>query len=221
VLRHEQELVAAGYITLAGIDEAGRGPLAGPVVAAAVILPWSYPIPGVRDSKTVRPHERERLYYEIVGRASAIGLGVVDVGDIDRINIFRATVKAMEQAVICLNGEPDAVLVDAVTLPGVAVPQLYVRDVLAAVVRPVKELKGFGRVALRAGESARVTFEVPTDMLCFTGPNGRRIVEPGEFELQVGASSADVRLRATVTLTGPVRELGGQWRMESRCTVGR
>lgn len=123
MLRHEQELVAAGYITLAGIDEAGRGPLAGPVVAAAVILPWSHPIPGVRDSKTVRPRERERLYYEIVGRASAIGLGVVDVGDIDRINIFRATVKAMEQAVICLNAEPDAVLVDAVTLPRVSVPQ--------------------------------------------------------------------------------------------------
>ncbi len=104
---------------------------------------------------------------------------------------------------------------------GVAVPQLYVRDVLAAVVRPVKELKAFGRVALRPGESARVTFEVPTDMLCFTGPKGRRIVEPGELELQVGASSADVRLRATVTLTGAVRELGGQWRMESRCTVER
>jgi hypothetical protein len=102
---------------------------------------------------------------------------------------------------------------------GVAVPQLYVRDVLASVVRPVKELKAFGRVALRPGESARVTFEVPTDMLCFTGPKGRRIVEPGEIELQVGASSADIRLRATVTLTGAAREIGGQWRMESRCTV--
>jgi hypothetical protein len=104
---------------------------------------------------------------------------------------------------------------------GVAVPQLYVRDILATMVRPVKELKAFGRVALRPAESARVTFEVPTDMLCFTGPKGRRIVEPGDFELQVGASSADVRLRATVTLTGPAREHGGQWRMESRCTVGR
>ena len=123
MLRHEQELVAAGYVTLAGIDEAGRGPLAGPVVAAAVILPWSQPIPRVRDSKTVTPRERERLYYEIVGRASAIGLGVVDVGDIDRINIFRATVKAMEQAVSCLNAQPDAVLVDAVALPGIPLPQ--------------------------------------------------------------------------------------------------
>lgn len=123
MLRYEQELVASGHVTLAGIDEAGRGPLAGPVVAAAVILPWNQPIPGVRDSKTVTPRERERLYYEIVGRASAIGLGVVDVGDIDRINIFRATVKAMEQAVNRLNAQPDAVLVDAVVLPGVSVPQ--------------------------------------------------------------------------------------------------
>jgi beta-glucosidase len=104
---------------------------------------------------------------------------------------------------------------------GVALPQLYVRDLLASVVRPVKELKAFGRVELRAGESARVGFVVPTDMLCFTGMEGRRIVEPGEFELQVGASSADIRLRAVVTLTGAVRTLDRHWRMESRCVVER
>ena len=104
---------------------------------------------------------------------------------------------------------------------GVAVPQLYVRDLLASVVRPVKELKAFGRVELGAGESARVTFAVPTDMLCFTGKEGRRIVEPGELELQVGASSADIRLRATVRLTGAVHVLGREWRMESRCAVER
>jgi len=86
-------------------------------------------------------------------------------------------------------------------------------------VRPVKELKAFARVALRAGESARVRFEVPTDMLCFTGQEGRRIVEPGEFELQLGASSADIRLRGIVTLTGAARTLGRQWRMESRCEL--
>jgi len=105
--------------------------------------------------------------------------------------------------------------------PGVAVPQLYVRDLLASVVRPVKELKAFGRVELQPGESARVAFEVPTDMLCFTGMEGRRVVEPGEFELQVGASSADIRLRALVRLTGAVHTLGRQWRMESRCLVER
>lgn len=104
---------------------------------------------------------------------------------------------------------------------GVAVPQLYVRDLLASVVRPVKELKAFGRVELGAGESAQVTFEVPTDMLCFTGIDGRRIVEPGEHELQVGASSADIRLRAVVRLTGAVHTLGREWRMESRCRVER
>jgi beta-glucosidase-like glycosyl hydrolase len=102
---------------------------------------------------------------------------------------------------------------------GVAVPQLYVRDLLASMVRPVKELKAFGRVELRPGESARVVFEVPTDTLCFTGREGRRIVEPGDFELQVGASSADIRLRATVRLTGATHRLGKQWRMESRCRV--
>ncbi len=102
---------------------------------------------------------------------------------------------------------------------GVAVPQLYVRDLVASVVRPVKELKAFGRVELKAGASARVTFAVPTDMLSFTGMAGRRIVEPGEFELQVGASSADIRLRGLVELTGAARTLGREWRMESRCTV--
>jgi beta-glucosidase-like glycosyl hydrolase len=103
---------------------------------------------------------------------------------------------------------------------GVAVPQLYVRDPLASVVRPVKELKAFGRVELPPGATARVTFVVPTDMLCFTGKEGKRIVEPGELELQVGASSADIRLRTTVTLIGAVHSLGRRWRMESRCEVG-
>ena len=102
---------------------------------------------------------------------------------------------------------------------GVAVPQLYVRDLRASVVRPVKELKAFGRIELAPGESAKVAFAVPTDMLCFTGLEGRRIVEPGELELQVGASSADIRLRTTVTLTGKARTLGRDWRMESRCVV--
>jgi beta-glucosidase len=102
---------------------------------------------------------------------------------------------------------------------GIAVPQVYVRDLLASVVRPVKELKAFCRVALGPGEAARVSVDVPTDMLSFTGPDGSRIVEPGDHELQVGASSADIRLRATVTLTGTSRTLGREWRMESRSVV--
>ena len=101
---------------------------------------------------------------------------------------------------------------------GIEVPQLYVRDVLASAVRPVKELKGFARVALAPGESARVSFHLPVDMLNFTGAAGARIVEPGEFELQLGASSADIRLRTRVQVTGAVRTLGRDWRMESRAT---
>ncbi|MFP5076979.1 glycoside hydrolase family 3 N-terminal domain-containing protein [Rhizobium sp. YIM 134829] len=102
---------------------------------------------------------------------------------------------------------------------GFAVPQLYSRDRVTSVVRPVKELKGFGRLHLEAGTSRRVTFHLPTDMLAFTGPGGIRIVEPGEIDLMVGASSADIRLRTTVTLTGETRPLPEDWRMESRFTV--
>ncbi|WP_237154373.1 glycoside hydrolase family 3 N-terminal domain-containing protein [Oryzibacter oryziterrae] len=102
---------------------------------------------------------------------------------------------------------------------GVAVPQLYMRDVLASVVRPVKELKAFGRVEIEAGAARQVTMTVPTDMLNFTGPEGGRIVEPGDFELMIGASSGDIRLKAVVRLTGTVHHLPRAWRMESRVTV--
>jgi beta-glucosidase len=102
---------------------------------------------------------------------------------------------------------------------GVAVPQLYVHDPLASMVRPVKELKAFSRVELDAGTTARVTFTIPVDMLNFTGGAGDRIVEPGAFDLMVGASSADIRLRTQVHVTGAVRHLGRDWRMESRCEI--
>jgi beta-glucosidase len=105
------------------------------------------------------------------------------------------------------------------TRAGIAVPQVYVRDLVASMVRPVKELKAFCRVELAAGAAARVTVHLPVDMLSFTGLEGRRVVEPGVFELQVGASSADVRLRALVEVTGAVRSLGREWRMESRCVI--
>ena len=102
---------------------------------------------------------------------------------------------------------------------GVEIPQLYVRDRLASVVRPVRELKAFGRVELNPGEVVRVTFRVPVDMLAFTGMAGTRIVEPGKFELGVGASSADIRLRAEVDVSGSTRTLGKHWRMESTCDI--
>jgi beta-glucosidase len=102
---------------------------------------------------------------------------------------------------------------------GVAVPQLYVRDLLASLVRPVRELKAFGRVALAPGQSARVEMTVPVDMLSFTGRDGMRMVEPGQVEVQVGASSADLPLRTRVEVVGPARKLGRDWRMTSRCEV--
>ena len=105
------------------------------------------------------------------------------------------------------------------TRTGIAVPQVYVRDLLASVVRPVKELKAFCRVELAPGRATGVTVHLPSDLFCFTGLDGRRIVEPGGFELQVGASSADVRLRASFELTGSPRTLGREWRMESRCEI--
>lgn len=98
---------------------------------------------------------------------------------------------------------------------GIAVPQLYVRDVLASVVRPVKELKAFGRVELESGQSKMVSFCVPVDMLGFTGPEDVRIVEPGTFEVQVGHSSIDIALRGTVVVTGQKRVLGKEWKMFS------
>ena len=102
---------------------------------------------------------------------------------------------------------------------GIEVPQLYVRDCLASVVRPVKELRAFGRIRLRPGQTAEVTFRVPVDMLNFTGMAGQRIIEPGVFELQIGASSADIRLRTELTMTGQTRILGRDWRMESSCEI--
>nr|WP_272212611.1 glycoside hydrolase family 3 N-terminal domain-containing protein [Marinicella sp. W31]MDC2878525.1 glycoside hydrolase family 3 N-terminal domain-containing protein [Marinicella sp. W31] len=98
---------------------------------------------------------------------------------------------------------------------GIAVPQLYVRDEIATLVRPVKELKAFGKLDLKPGESARLTFEVPTDMLNFTGYEGFRVVEPGFFTLMIGASSGDIKLKTRVELTGERRKLPADWRMLS------
>jgi len=102
---------------------------------------------------------------------------------------------------------------------GFDIPQLYVRDCLATLVRPVKELKGFQRIKLDAGKSVRVSFMLPVDMLNFTGAANVRIVEPGEFTLMIGASSADIRLKSSVQVTGKVRTLERHWRMESTCEV--
>lgn len=108
----ESELYLRGYRYIAGVDEAGRGPLAGPVVASAVILdPHHFP-DGIADSKKLTPEKRECFYKQIQGKAIAIGVGIVDNEEIDRINILRASLRAMEFAVSVLNPSPDFLLVD-------------------------------------------------------------------------------------------------------------
>lgn len=108
----EIQISANGASRLAGIDEAGRGPLAGPVVAAAVILPIPEPIPGLNDSKKLTSSARERLFDIINDKASAVGVGIVAPETIDRINIYQATRLAMVQAVRQLSLSPDYLLID-------------------------------------------------------------------------------------------------------------
>ncbi len=124
--RLESELSARGFTHIAGVDEAGRGSLAGPVVAGAVILPEGCVLPGLDDSKRVDPDSRDRLDREIRRRAVAVGVGVVEARQIDAENILRASLEAMRRAVSCLDPMPDVLLVDAVRVPAVRVPQLSV-----------------------------------------------------------------------------------------------
>jgi len=112
-----------GITRLAGVDEAGRGPLAGPVVAAAVVLPPGARIAGVDDSKRLLPEERQRLFDVIRERALGVGVATVDHVTIDRINILEATRLAMGQALGALGIEPELVLTDFVMVPGRGCPQ--------------------------------------------------------------------------------------------------
>ncbi len=111
-LRFEREYWRSGTVSVAGVDEAGRGPLAGPVVAAAVIFPPEHFIEGVRDSKLLTEDEREELYARIVAEASAYGIGIVQPEVIDQINILQATYRAMHEAIRSLSVEPSLLLVD-------------------------------------------------------------------------------------------------------------
>ena len=121
--RFESAAWRRGITRLAGVDEAGRGPLAGPVVAAAVVLPPGTRIAGVDDSKRLPPDERQRLFGVIRERAVAVGVAVVDHVTIDRLNILQATRLAMGQALAALDSEPELVLTDYVTVPGLRCPQ--------------------------------------------------------------------------------------------------
>lgn len=110
---YEKDIYSKGYTSIAGIDEAGRGPLAGPVVAAAVILPNGCLIEGVNDSKKVSEKKREKLYDEIIKNAISWGVGIVDNNVIDEINILNATRKAMHTAIENLKVKPEYILIDA------------------------------------------------------------------------------------------------------------
>lgn len=125
MLRYEKELYQQGYQAIAGIDEVGRGPLAGPVVTACVILPKNCKIKHLNDSKKIPKNHHEEIYQEILARALGIGIGIVDNNVIDQINIYEATKVGMLQAINQLKGEvtkPDYLLIDAMHLE-TSIPQ--------------------------------------------------------------------------------------------------
>ena len=117
LLKYEKELYKEGYKLIAGTDEAGRGPLCGPVVAAAVILPKNYTLEGLIDSKQLSEKKRDKFYEIIKKDAISYAVGVVDAKTIDEINIYEASRKAMLEAISKLNVKPDYVLTDAMPLP--------------------------------------------------------------------------------------------------------
>src|SRR5260221_2498523 len=123
----ENALRRVGFCHVAGVDEVGRGCLAGPVVAAAVVLDPDRHIPGVCDSKVVPAAEREQLYDRILARAIAWGVASADPGEIDRINIHQASLVAMRRAILMLVPLPDVVLVDAFRIPDLPMAQRGVR----------------------------------------------------------------------------------------------
>ena len=125
---YDESIRKDGFSLIAGVDEAGRGPIAGPVVAAAVILPQNCRIKGIRDSKKIPEKEREELFWAILLNALCIGIGIVESEEIDRINILRATRQAMYSAVMDLtnniSSKPDVILIDAVTIPSITIKQI-------------------------------------------------------------------------------------------------
>jgi ribonuclease HII len=127
-LDYERILWGAGSKVIAGIDEAGRGPLAGPVVAAAVVFPEGLVIPGVGDSKMIAPLKREKLFEEIQRQALSTGVGIVEPEKIDEINILNATFLAMHSAVENLTVQPDHLLVDGNIFRGSAIPFTTIVD---------------------------------------------------------------------------------------------
>ncbi len=141
-MKHQGELFAAlpldtlmfektayinGFTNVAGIDEAGRGPLAGPVMAAAVILPAGLMIDGVDDSKKLTPDKRDKLFDIIMSQALSVGVGISEPAEIDRINILQATRSAMLNAVLQLSPPPDYLLIDGISTIDSTIPQKTIK----------------------------------------------------------------------------------------------
>lgn len=116
LMKYENELLAKGYKYICGVDEVGRGPLAGPVCVCAVIMPLDDLIQGVNDSKKVSKAKREKLFNEIKEKAIAYKCVLYDNNKIDEVNILNATKQAMKEAILSLDVKPDIVLIDAVKL---------------------------------------------------------------------------------------------------------
>ena len=127
LLSFERQAYRNGFRLAAGIDEAGRGPLAGPVVAAAVILPEGLLIKGVNDSKKLSPDTRERLFDTIMSQALSVGVGMGSAELIDRINILQATRHAMLEAVSQLDPQPDYLLIDGISTINSPIPQKTIK----------------------------------------------------------------------------------------------
>jgi len=123
----ERSLRLSGVKHIAGIDEAGRGPLAGPVVAASVIFPPDLIIPEIDDSKKLSEKKREFLFDEISVRAISVGVGIVNPDEIDEINILQATLKAMKLATLSLSTKPDLLLIDGINTIEFDIPQRSVK----------------------------------------------------------------------------------------------
>ena len=126
--RYEAQAWRAGVTRVAGLDEAGRGPLAGPVVAAAVILDPDRRVRGLADSKLLTAERREELFALIQARAIAVGVGIVDHLTIDRVNILQATKRAMAEAIASLSVAPELVITDFVSVPALSCPQRNIVD---------------------------------------------------------------------------------------------
>jgi ribonuclease HII len=127
-LRFEKHLWSKGVSLIAGIDEAGRGPLAGPVVAAVAVLPAKFSLPGLNDSKQLAESVREELFEALTAAGTLVcyGIGIAEPAEIDRFNILRATFVAMQRAVTALPIQPDHLLIDGLPVPVFQQPQTAV-----------------------------------------------------------------------------------------------